>query len=480
MLWLPYMGVTPFDNCTFSTRGQECDSVRRLTILTALLLVGGLTAPAHAESASGSFVDDDGVPGELHIERLAALGAIHGCNPPENTKSCPERELSRAEAFKVVVIAGQAYDVLPDFALLPAEYFVDDDELWGGSASRYSDLLASSDIIHGCNPPANTRVCPDDLLTRAEVAKIVVTTFGLIAPNSYDTPWTDTAGRWYHEIARIAAHHGLFDASDGRFTGAETINRAEFARVVVTAAGEDLCTDDPFTKSRVSDVESRYPSQAFAAYAYDTRTGCAYWMNPDERLRTASVFKVMVMAGTLLEAQSEDRSLTSWERGQLEPMITESANSPVRALWRSFGGSPWFRRQTDIFGLEQTNPVGDTGGVWGRTTTSAKDQADLIRQVILGDWGPLEKHYRDEAWDLMTSVVSSQTWGITEGVPAGWTVAQKNGFAGHIANSVGFVQEPGSDHGYVIAVLTNWWSVWERGVPVVEEIAKWVSSELAN
>jgi beta-lactamase class A len=453
---------------------------RQAILIAALMLVGGLTVPAHAESVSGSFVDDDGVPGELHIERLAELGAVHGCNPPENTKSCPERGLSRAEAFKVLVIAGQGYDMLPSFVSSPSEHFIDDDELWGGSASRYSDFLASMDIIHGCNPPANTRVCPDDPLTRAEVAKIVVTTFGLVTPDGYDTPWTDTAGRWYHEIARIAAHHGLFDASDGRFAGAEEINRADFARVVVTAGGEVLCRDDPFTKARVSDVESRYPGQAFAAYAYDTRTGCAYWMNPDERVRTASVFKVMVMAGTLLEAQNDDRSLTSWERGQLEPMITESANSPVRALWRSFGESPWFRRQADNFDLDQTNPVGDTGGVWGTTTTSAKDQSDLIRQVLLGDWGPLEELYRDEAWDLMTSVVSSQTWGITRGVPSDWTVAQKNGFAGHIANSVGFVQEPGSHHGYVIAVLTNWWSNWERGVPVVEEIAGWVSSELAN
>ena len=64
--------------------------------------------------------------------------------------------------------------------------------------------------------------------------------------------------------------------------------------------------------------------------------------------------------------------------------------------------------------------------------------------------------YREEAWDLMTSLVSSQTWGVTAGAPSHWTFAQKNGFAGHIANPVGFVQEPGFDEGYVIAVLTNW------------------------
>jgi hypothetical protein len=454
--------------------------MRRLVCFVAVLCIGGLAIQASAGTTSGRFIDDDGVPGELHIERLAELGAIHGCDPPENSQSCPDRQLSRAEAFKVLVAAGQAFDVLPEIPSTLPGRFTDDDDMWGGAASRYSDFLASLGLIDGCDPPANTHVCPDEYLNRAEVAKITVGTFGLTAPDGYETPWTDNGGRWYEEAARVAAYHDLFDFSDGRFDGKEEIDRAEFARVVVTAAGEDLCTEDPFTKFRVSSLDSRYPGQSFTAYAYDSRTGCAYWMNPDERLRTASVFKVMVMAGTLLEAQEDGRALTSWERSQLEPMITESANSPVRSLWRSFGGSPWFRRQADNFGLEETSPVGDTGGVWGRTTTSAKDQADLIRQVLLGDRGPLEEPYREEAWELMTSVVSSQTWGITEGVPAEWTVAQKNGFAGHIANSVGFVQEPGTDAGYVVAVLTNWWSDWEKGVPVVEEISSWVSSELAH
>lgn len=450
----------------------------RFAVVLVLVLVAAV--PAHAAEVSGTFIDDDGVPGEVHIERLAELGAIQGCDPPENTRSCADRSLTRAEAFKILVIAGQAYGALPGLPATLADRFSDDDEVWNGAAAPLIDFLAGQAIVHGCNPPANTRVCPYDHLNRAEIAKLVVLTFGLTVPDGYRSPWTDTGGRWYEEVARVAAFHGLFDTSAGRFEGWQEITRAEFAQVVVTAAGEDFCRDDPFTAARVSDLEASYPYQSFSAYVYDTRTGCAYWMNPDERLRTASVFKVMVMAGTLLEAQSDGRSVTSWEWSQLKPMITESANSPVRALWRSFGSSPWFRRQADNFGLDQTIPVGDTERVWGRTTTSARDQGDLIRQVLLGDWGPLEELYRDEAWDLMTSVVASQTWGITAGVPSDWTVAQKNGFAGHITNSVGFVRDPATEEGYVVAVLSNGWSSWERGVPAVEEIAGWVSSVLAR
>ena len=451
------------------------------SIIAAALVILVLSVPAIAEEpVSGRFVDDDGISGERYIERLADFGAIQGCDPPENTRSCPEKDLTRAEAFKILVVAGQGYGALPDFPETLADVFVDDDTMWDGAVARLAGFLASRGIIDGCNPPQNTRVCPSDNLSRAQIAKMVAGTFGLTAPGDYEDPWTDTKDEWYEQAARIGAYHGLWDTSDGRFLGSENVDRAEFARVVVRAGGERLCDSDPFTERRVSDLERRYPGQSFTAYVYDTRTGCTHWMNPDTRLRTASVFKVMVMAGTLLEAQEEGRSVSSWEWGRLLPMITESANPPVRDLWRSFGASPWFTRQAEIFGLGQTDPVGDTQTGWGRTTTSAKDQGDLIRQVLLGDWGPLEEAYRDRAWGLMTSVVPSQTWGITAGVPSDWTVAQKNGFAGHIANSVGFVRAPGSDEGYVVVILSNWWSDWSRGVPAVEEIAAWVSSELAR
>jgi beta-lactamase class A len=446
----------------------------------AVVVMLSLALPATATTASGRFIDDDGIPGEPYLERLAELGVIHGCDPPDNTRSCALHHLSRAEALKVLVLAGQAYGELPEIPATLRDRFVDDDDLWSGALSRFANFLAHHGVIHGCNPPTNDLVCPDGTLTRAAIAKMVVLTFGLTAPDEYVTPWAGTAGRWYEDMARIAAYHGLFDTSTGDFRAYDKVTRAEFATIVVEAAGEPLCDENPFTAARVQSLEDRHPRQGLAAYVYDTRTGCAYWLNPDARLRTASVFKVMVMAGTLLEAQTAGRELTSYERSRLVPMITESANQPVRDLWRRFGAAPWFNEQAELFGLDETSPVGDYEQVWGRTTTSAKDQADLIRQVLLGDWGPLSEPYRAEAWDLMTSVVDSQTWGVTEGVPTDWTVAQKNGFAGHIANSVGFVREPGTTEGYVVAVLSNWWPDWHQGVPVVEEIAGWVSTELAD
>ncbi len=42
----------------------------------------------------------------------------------------------------------------------------------------------------------------------------------------------------------------------------------------------------------------------------------------------------------------------------------------------------------------------------------------------------MQRSALEEAWAPMLSVVPEQRWGITAGVPAGWPVAQKNGFAG--------------------------------------------------
>lgn len=195
---------------------------------------------------------------------------------------------------------------------------------------------------------------------------------------------------------------------------------------------------------------------------------------------TASVFKVMVMAGTLLEAQEEARQLTQRELDLLRPMITESANEPVRALWRSFGSAPWFQDIADAYALDETTIDADRGGRWGLTRTSALDQVGLIRQVLLGEWGPLEPGYRAAARNLMTAVVEDQTWGVTAGVPEDWVVAQKNGFAGVTANSVGWADEPGDSDGYVIAIFTTGWPSWQRGIPAIEAISEQVAAVMTT
>lgn len=450
----------------------------RPAVIAAAVVLWLTALPGGAQT--GSFIDDDGRPSEQALEWLAERDVIHGCDPPDNHRVCPHRPLSRVQAAKILVRLARVEGAMAAERPGSVDHFSDDDTVWQGSAEPFIDHLADLRIIHGCDPPHNRSFCPQETLRRGEITKMVIRTFGLEAPSAYTTPWSDTEGQFFHEAARVGAYHGLFDSSAGIFEGYGTVSRGEFARIVVALFEPDLCDDDPFSQARVRDLEADHPGVRFAAYAYDLDTECGYSMNPTARQQTASVFKIMVMGGTFLEAQADGRSLTSAERSWLESMMTESADPPVRDLWGSFGGAPWFTRQAEILGLDETDVVGDYSPGWGRTTTSAYDQGRLLGQVLLGEGGLIEPASRREARDLMTAVISSQTWGVTEGVPEGWTVAQKNGFAAGTTNSVGLVYDEEMHADYVVVVLSQGWPIWERGVPAVERIGSWVSSALAN
>jgi hypothetical protein len=252
--------------------------------------------------------------------------------------------------------------------------------------------------------------------------------------------------------------------------------------MVETYPGESrgACRPDPFSGSVASELADRYPSRDLTAHVFDIRTGCEYSLNSENRQNTASVFKVMVMAGTLLEAQDRDRQVTESEMSRLIPMITESANWPVRSLWNSFGASPWFRETGEAFGLGETTITADGGSAWGATKTSAADQVGLLRQLLLGEGELLTESSRAVAFELMTSVVPAQTWGVTAGVPGSWTVAQKNGFAGQIINSVGWVDPPGADEGYLVAILTYGWPNHPAGIEAVERISVLVANSMID
>lgn len=399
-------------------------SNKRLIGLFSGLLIVALTLPAAADESQGQFSDDDGIPVERNIEWVAEIGLMTPCDTPANSRFCPYEPVEPAEVATALIRSGKLDGVIP---ALPVEV----------AASRLASL------------PSVMGIVPDRTVQAGNLAMLVAHVLG---SREIDEPVDPT----------------------------EVVDRGELAEMLAVAMGADQCPEDPFTEERVASLDARYSGQSFQAYVYDTRTGCAFWINPEERMRPASVFKVMVLGGTLLEAQADGRDVTESEMERLVPMITESANWPVRSLWRSFGAAPWFTEQTEIFGLDETNAVGDHGGSWGATRTSAKDQADLIRQILLGDWGPLDVGNRAIAFELMTSVLDSQTWGVTNGVPDGWAVAQKNGFAGRTTNSVGYVEEPAGDGGYVVAILTHGWPGWRAGVEVVEEIAGWVSEALAH
>ncbi len=115
------------------------------------------------------FTDDDGNIHEANIERIAAAGITKGNNPPANDQFGP----------KDVVTRGQMAAFLTRALALPipaTDYFTDDT----GSVFEASiNAVAEVGITLGCNPPANDNYCPEDPVTRGQMASFLVRALGL-------------------------------------------------------------------------------------------------------------------------------------------------------------------------------------------------------------------------------------------------------------------------------------------------------------
>jgi hypothetical protein len=129
-------------------------------IFVVLLTMGALTAVA----AAGSFVDDDDSVHQTDIEAIAAAGITKGCNPPANDRFCPEEPVTRAQMASFLARA-------LDLPLATAGAFSD-----VGDSVHSDDIarLAGAGITRGCNPPANDRFCPEEPVTRAQMASFLV------------------------------------------------------------------------------------------------------------------------------------------------------------------------------------------------------------------------------------------------------------------------------------------------------------------
>ncbi|HEU4894911.1 MAG TPA: S-layer homology domain-containing protein, partial [Acidimicrobiia bacterium] len=106
------------------------------------------------DSTSSVFVTD--------IRWLAATGITKGC---ASRKFCPDDLVTRGQ---MAAFLSRALD-LPS----PAQTVVFDDSRGHTFASEISKL-AHAGITLGCNPPENDRFCPDDNVTRAQMAAFMV------------------------------------------------------------------------------------------------------------------------------------------------------------------------------------------------------------------------------------------------------------------------------------------------------------------
>ncbi len=128
-------------------------------------------AMGYTDGGAGDlFVDDDNSVFETHIDMLATAGVTLGCNPPTNDHYCPDGLVTRGQAAAFLVRAMGYTDAGA------GDLFVDDDN---SVFEEDIDKLATAKVTLGCNPPANDHYCPNDPMTRGQMAAFMVRALAL-------------------------------------------------------------------------------------------------------------------------------------------------------------------------------------------------------------------------------------------------------------------------------------------------------------
>jgi Tol biopolymer transport system component len=155
--WLADQGITRGCNPPANTEFCPTDPVTRGQMAAFLVRALG-----YSDDGGGDlFDDDDGSVFEGDIDRLGTAGVTRGCNPPTNDRFCPDDLVTRGQMAAFLVRAlGYSDDGGGDL-------FDDDD---GSTFEADIDRLGTAGVTRGCNPPANNLFCPDDNVTRQQMA----------------------------------------------------------------------------------------------------------------------------------------------------------------------------------------------------------------------------------------------------------------------------------------------------------------------
>ncbi|HTR93611.1 MAG TPA: serine hydrolase [Trebonia sp.] len=224
------------------------------------------------------------------------------------------------------------------------------------------------------------------------------------------------------------------------------------------------------------------------AAVYDVATGQSWRLGDGPVQAEASVVKLDILE-TLL-ARGGVSGLSAADKSLARSMIEDSDNDAATSLWDKAGGAGGLAAYNDEAGLTRTTPSscvtcsGFPWPGWGLTTTVPYDQLVLLRQLVVPGEQPLLSHAaRSYALSLLEHVAPGQRWGVSAGVPAGVTVALKNGWlpldgvnSNWQVNSVGWVSGGGRD--YLIAVFSTGTATEKYGIETISHLSKLVWSAL--
>lgn len=179
----------------------------------------------------GQFVDDDVTIHQSSIEAIATVGITRGCNPPLNTRFCPEAPVSRGEMAAFLVRA-----LTLDSA--PSAGFSDTTDL---VFAADIDSLASAGITRGCNPPQNSKFCPEMSVSRGQMAAFLSRALDL--PSATGDSFSDDDGSMFEQDIERLRHaeitRGCNPPANDHYCPNLKVTRAEMATFLARALDLD-------------------------------------------------------------------------------------------------------------------------------------------------------------------------------------------------------------------------------------------------
>jgi glucose/arabinose dehydrogenase len=183
-----------------------------------------LVLASEVQSSSGDiFVDDNTSIFESSIEWMAAKGITKGCNPPKNDRFCPDDFVTRGQ---MAAFFARAFGWSDDGG---GNLFTDDDN---STFNQSIDLMATAGVTKGCNPPKNDRFCPGDLVTRAQMAAFFARAFGWSDDGGGNVFVDDNSSTFEHDIdlmGTAGVTKGCNPPSNDRFCPDDFVTRGQMA-----------------------------------------------------------------------------------------------------------------------------------------------------------------------------------------------------------------------------------------------------------
>ncbi len=173
----------------------------------------------------GPFTD---VYGSVHAADILAIyerGITKGCNPPANDRYCPQDTLTRGQ---MAAFLKRAFDLPP----ASKDYFSDDN---GSIFESDINRLAEAQITMGCS---ETAFCPDDPITREQMAAFLDRAFGYTDGTGTDYFIDDNGSIFEESIDRIAAAGvtlGCNPPVNDRFCPKDHVSREQMASFIERA-----------------------------------------------------------------------------------------------------------------------------------------------------------------------------------------------------------------------------------------------------